>query len=437
MTPTASASWFRLDRFPGVRDTLPAAIREIMQNGLLDRAFQDALLPEFLFPAVAQSRPWRANLGDTVQFTRTGLLAPVDTPITGSDPSASTYGIESYSMTMEQYGNAVDTNMLQSAMTLASKFLEDQQKLAVNAGQSLNRIARSKLYGAYRGGRTWATAGATSDSTIVVYDTAGFTHVLVDGKPTPVSASNPLPITIEGVANTVTAVDTGTNTLTLGTARVDVVGDAVVSNVAPYSIRAGSRDTAYDLTASDVATFALFRSAVARLRRQNVPTVQGTYVAHIDASTEEQLFADTEFQALYRGRAESETFRNQSIGVFGGITWVRNEEVETLPDAATAASNVEVTRPVVVGGQALVAGPFEDMGNLLTELGAASASSEVTMLAGPGGINIARIIRAPQDRLQQVVGSAWSWVGDFAVPSDSVTGDASVYKRAVVVEHAA
>jgi hypothetical protein len=74
-----------------------------------------------------------------VTFTRTGLLTPQTTPITGSDPTVDTYSIEQYSMTMDQYGNAVDTNMLQSAMTLASKFLEDQQKLAINAGQSLNR----------------------------------------------------------------------------------------------------------------------------------------------------------------------------------------------------------------------------------------------------------------------------------------------------------
>jgi hypothetical protein len=44
--------WFDLARFD-VRSTLPAAIREVMQNGLLDRTFQDALMPEFLFPAIA------------------------------------------------------------------------------------------------------------------------------------------------------------------------------------------------------------------------------------------------------------------------------------------------------------------------------------------------------------------------------------------------
>nr|AGS49741.1 hypothetical protein [uncultured bacterium esnapd14] len=74
-----------------MRDTLSAPIREIMQNGLLDRTFQDALLPEFLYPALADMRPWRANLGDTQIFTRRGLLTPKTTPITGGDPAPSTH----------------------------------------------------------------------------------------------------------------------------------------------------------------------------------------------------------------------------------------------------------------------------------------------------------------------------------------------------------
>lgn len=414
-----------------VRSTLPAAVREIMQNGLLDRVFQDALLPEFLFPALATVRPWNANLGDTVTFTRTGLLTPKDTPITGSDPAADTYGVEQYSMTMDQYGNAVDTNMLQSAMTLASKFLEDQQKLAINAGQSLNRVARTKLYQAYAGGRTWCTTAEASDTTIEVASVDGFTHVLVNGKPTAVSATNPLAVKIEGVANTVVAVDEGTKTLTLGTARVDAVGDAVVADNAPVSVRPSAKDTANDLVAADVATFSLFRSAVARLRKQNVPTIGGAYVAHIDPDTEAQLFEDSEFQALYRGRADSPVYANLSLGRFGGIDWVRNNEARTVTNEA----DLTVHQPIVVGGDALIAGPFERMGSLLADIGAAAAG-DIQMVGVNGGVQVARIIRPPQDRLQQVVGSAWSFVGDFAVPSDSVTGDGALYKRAVVVEHA-
>ncbi|SEN85790.1 hypothetical protein, partial [Nonomuraea pusilla] len=270
-----TARWaFQLDRHD-VRSTLPAAIREIMQNGLLYRTFEDALLPEFLYPMIATPRPWSANLGDTGTFTRTGLLNPVTTPITGSDPSTQTYGIEQWSVTMDQYGSAIDTNMLQSRMSLASKYLEDVQKLAINAGQSLNRIARDRLYGAYAGGRTWCTTAGSSDTSIIVQSVKGFETVLVNGKPTPVSASNPLNVTIAGVANTVTGVNTGTSTLTLGTARADVVGDAVVAVNAPVSIRPGTQATAYELSTSNVVTFKMFRAAVARLRKMNVPTLGG------------------------------------------------------------------------------------------------------------------------------------------------------------------
>lgn len=429
--PNALLDWFfDLSRFD-VRSTLPSAIREIMQNGILDRTFQDALLPEFLFPGMATPRPWQANMGDTVTFTRTGLLTPQQTPITGSDPTVDTYGIEQYSMTMDQYGNAVDTNMMQSAMTLASKFLEDQQKLAINAGQSLNRIARTKLFNAYLGGRTFAVGAGTGATALIVDDVTGFSTVLVNGKPTPVSASTPLAITVAGVAKNVTGVNTGTKTLTLDVAATWVDGDAVIAANAPVSFRPGAKATTKLLGSTDVATFSLFRSAVARLRSQNVPTLGGAYTAHIDSTTEQELFADSEFQNLSRGMIESPVWKNLAIGRFGGIDWVRNNEVPTK-----TVGSLVVHEPIVVGGDALIIGPFERMGTLLAELNPEQVEAGDITMIGPPNAQVARIIRPPQDRLQQVIGSAWSWIGDFAAPSDSVTGDASLYKRAVVVQHA-
>jgi hypothetical protein len=100
---------------------------------------------------------------------------------------------------MDQYGQAVDTNMLTSSMALASKFLADVETLGINAGQSINQIARNKLYNAYAGGRTWATAAASSDTSIIVQSVKGFEFVLVNGVPTAVSASNPLSVTVAGV----------------------------------------------------------------------------------------------------------------------------------------------------------------------------------------------------------------------------------------------
>lgn len=432
MSTSTRARWFRLDRHD-VRSTLPASIQAIMQNGILDRTFRDALVPQFLYPAIADSMPWQGSLGDTKTFTRKGLLTPTTTPLAGADISgASSYTFEQWSVTMDQYGLSVDTNMLQSAMTLASKFLADVQTLGINAGQSLNRIARNKLYAAYMGGRTWATASGTSDTTITVQEVAGFTKVLVNGVPTPVSGANPLTITVNGVANTVTgtSVQSGPGNLTLGTARVDAIGDYVVSSNAPVTIRA-TGNTAYDLTTSNVATLANFRAAVVRLRKMNVPTVDGYYTAHIPPDTEGELFADADFKQALQGRVDSPVWQDLSIGRFSGIDWVRNNEVPTV----TSNSGATVFRPIVVGAGALVAAPFEGIGSLLAGTGVEDVPS-IRMVPAAPSTEVALIVRPPQDRLQQVISTSWSYTGDFGVPSDSGTGDAALFKRAVVVEHA-
>lgn len=436
VTETGRGWSFDLGRHD-VRSTLPAAIRAIMQNGLLWKAFEDALLPEFLYPRIADKRPWAGGLGDTTTFTRAGLLLPQTTPLNGADPAVSTYSIEQYSATMNQYGNAMDTSMVQSAMALASKFAEDVQKMGINAGQSVNQIARNKLYAAYAGGRTFATvANGAANVTLNVNDTTGFGTVLVNGVPTAVSGGNPLSITLAGVANTVVAVSaaSGPGTLTLGTAATCAVNDAVVSANAPVSFRPNARATNANLIAGDIANMALFRSAVARLRTMNVDTVDGNYVAHIDPTTEAQLFADADFKQAYQGRGDSAVFGNMSLGVFAGIDWVRNNEA---PLATVGANTVH--RPLVLGAGSLISAPFENMENMLAETGVQDVPN--IKLIGPAeSVQVAAIVRPPQDRLQQVVGSAWSFIGDFCVPSDLTTGgqpgnDAALYKRAVLVEH--
>lgn len=444
MTPTMSAvrprlnraprPWYRLDRHAGVRSSLPAALQAMLQNGMLDRVFRDALVPQFLFPQIADSEPWMGGLGDKKTFTRKGLLAPVTTPVTGSDPSAATYSLEQWSVVMDQYSNSMDTNMLGSALALANKFLSDAATLGINAGQTVNQVARNKLYTAYAGGRTWCTTAGSSDTAIIVQSTNGFETVLVNGVPTPVSGATPLTVSIAGSANTVVGVTPGTpGTLTLGTARVDVAGDYVVAANAPVSIRA-TGNSAFDLSSSNVVTFANFRSAVARLRKMNVPTLPGGYyVAHIDADTEAELFSDADFKQALQGRVDSPIFRDLSIGRFGGIDWVRNIEAPTI--LGGSAGTLAVHRPVVLGANALMNSPLEGTGNLIAGTGVEDVPEIRTINAAPG-VDVTLLVRPPQDRLQQVISTTWSWVGDFGVPSDAGSGDAALYKRGVVIEHA-
>jgi hypothetical protein len=334
---------------------------------------------------------------------------------------------------MDQYANSIDTNMLGSAMALASKFLADVENMGVNAGQTVNQVARNKLYAAYSGGRTWATAASTTSTALVVQSVNGFGTVQVNGVPTSVSGANPLSITVGGTGNTVVGINTATNTLTLGTAISATVGQAVVAANAPVSIR-GTGNSAYDLTSSNLVTLANFRAAVARLRKMAVPTVGGYYVAHIDPDTEAELFADSDFKLALQGRIDSPVYRDLSIGRFAGIDWVRNLEAPVITNGGSS-QNMTVHRPIVLGGNALMSAPFEGTSQLLAGTGVENVPEIRNITAAPG-VDVTLLVRPPQDRLQQVISSTWSWVGDFGVPSDASSGDAALYKRGVVIEHA-
>jgi N4-gp56 family major capsid protein len=437
-TPRA---WFR-PLLHDLRTQLPAAIRGIVQNGLVERAFQNALVPNFLYPQIADLQPIQGSVGDTITKTRTGLLTPITTGLGGNtDPSAATYSMEQFSLTLDQYANSMDTNILQSEIAAANKFLQDIATLGINAGQSLNRIARNRLYAAYGGGVTFVPTGGGTNTVWVVDDASGFDKVLVNGVPTAVSAGSPLNVTINGVANTVVGCVLATNTLTLGTTVAITTGWVIVSAAAPTFVRPNARTSQYTLTSTDVATFATFRSAVARLRAMAVPTVGGYYTAHIDATVEAELFGDADFKQALQGRVDSPIYEDLSIGRFAGIDWVRNIEGPQL-SKTLAAGTLTVHRSIVVGAGALIAGPLADMGGLLMGPdGGADVipnPGHIAMVdAGDSGAEVALIIRPPQDRLQQVVSSTWSWIGDFCVPSDStdvINADAALYKRGVVVE---
>lgn len=409
-------------------NAFPAAISAIIQNGILVRVFEEALKPNLVYRQMATLRPFESNVGETKIFTRTGLLTPKLTPLTpGQDPTASTYSVEQYTMTLNQYGDAMDTNMLTSATALASKFLEDNQKLAFGAAQTLNQLARNEIYGAYKSGNTRAVgAQGTSSATMTVNDVTGFTTQIVNGVQTAVSAGNPLVITIDGVANTVIGYDTGNKTLTLGTATTWADGAQVLAANAPKIFRPNARTTSQKLVAADTASLSVFMDAVAYLRTGNVPTLGGYYPAFIDPTTERQLFADADFKQALQGRVDSPIWQGLSIGRFAGIDWIRTTEAPTV----AGAGGVTVHEPIVCGADALIEGPMQGFGDLLSETGV-QIPGVVTMVNG-----IKMIHRPPLDRLQQNISSAWSWVGDFAVPTDATTGAAAQFKRAAVVEHA-
>lgn len=440
------------------RDVIPQNLQEILQNNLLDRVFEEALVPETLYAPLCDVREWGGGVGDTGIFTKRGILPVSVTPVTGADAPVSEYGFEQYKLRMDQWGLSMDTNMAVSAMALASKWIEDNIAIGENAALTLNILARNALYGVYGEGAAYATVQANSGATaIVLNDASGFTQAITTfaatgGTPpegldatttpvlAPVSSSNPLTVTLDpagaNVTNTVTGVNLATNTITLGSALSGnfVIGKDVVSSIAPVSYRVGGGASANDLTSSNIATLATFRTAQVRLKNMNVPRIGGAYTAHITPQTISELYADPEFQSAARGAVESPVYRELALGRFEGIDWVENNLTPgsggTLAPVLTNVANVPYYRDIVVGAGAVVKGPFQDMANLVARLNAGN-TVEITYHNG-----VARILRGPLDRFGQVLTTTWSWIGGFTSPTDMLTGDSAPYKRAVVIEHA-
>jgi len=482
----------------GFRESLPASLQAILQNGLLDHVFEDALVASFLYDTLADVRPWPGGLGSTSIMTRGGLLTPNTVPITGNDAAVSGYGFEQYQLQMNQYGGSIDTNMATSAMALASKFLEDNTKLGIMAAQSLDLVAQASLYGAYSGGNTYTT-GVQSTTYTPVADLTGFGQTLVADSTTntnaaegnqgvavpslvQVSASNPgyflngvqgiwsytgwQQLGAAGTQGTATnpagagnlsgcvavsgvlgAMAAGQSIVTCLPACTGVYGGNNVvattySPLAPYIVRPNAKTSQWGLQSTDVATLATFRNAVTRLKSQHVPQLKGAYTAHVTPQTVAELFLDTEFQSAYRGGAAttSPVYPDNVVGSniggdatflgrLAGIDWIENTVTPVVYNPAAGFQGA-IYRNIVVGADALIKGPFQDQAGLLASMTSGS-TVEIKELGG-----VVRILRAPLDRLGQVLSSTWSWIGGYTTGSDILTGDNAVYKRAVIVEHA-
>jgi len=482
----------------GFRESLPASLQAILQNGLLDHVFEDALVASFLYDTLADVRPWPGDLGSTSIMTRGGLLTPNTVPITGNDAAVSGYGFEQYQLQMNQYGGSIDTNMATSAMALASKFLEDNTKLGIMAAQSLDLVAQASLYGAYSGGNTYTT-GAQSSTFTPVADLTGFGQTLVadsttntnaaEGNqgvavPSLVQVSSSVPgyflngvqgiwsytgwqqlgaagtqgtatnpagagnlsgcVAVSGVLGAMAA---GQSIVTCLPACTGVYGGNNVvattySPLAPYIVRPNAKTSQWGLQSTDVATLATFRNAVTRLKSQHVPQLKGAYTAHVTPQTVAELFLDTEFQSAYRGGAAttSPVYPDNVVGSniggdatflgrLAGIDWIENTVTPVVYNPAAGFQGA-IYRNIVVGADALIKGPFQDQAGLLASMTSGS-TVEIKELGG-----VVRILRAPLDRLGQVLSSTWSWIGGYTTGSDILTGDNAVYKRAVIVEHA-
>ncbi len=454
-----------------------AFLQPIVQDNTLAREFKDALFPEVLFRAEAPREKWEANLGETRIFTRRGLLRPVVRPIAAAtDPTPKDPSFEQWSVLAAQYTDSMDVHMPSSRTGLSSLFLSNAKTLGLQAGQSVNRVARNKLLTKYCGGHTVATNEGVTTADLPVASLNGFTHVIVSGQELPTSTTNPKAITLGGTALSVilaTPDDTdnplGPGVLTLS-ATASWADDApVLASDRPYIVRSGGGTSVDAVISTDVITSADIRNAVAVLRRDGIPKhPDGYYHMHADPKALSQIFADEEFQSLSQGELDSMEHREFVLGKILGCLVIDNNQAPNVhtsaPEGESGLMEIEregtasdarlspefwaemrnktgvgLLRTIITGGDSLVEMYIDELSEYMSEAGVIGRVGNFAVTNGGLMIpmeGIRFILRAPMDRLQQVPSMTWSFSGDWGVPADLLGGvSGGRYKRAVVIEH--
>ena len=452
---------------------IPPAILNLVQQGLLERAFHDGLFPALLYRGEAQYEEWQGQTGTEIFMTRPGLLAPITTPLVpGMDPVPQTVSFEQWVARLDRYSGTIDTHMPTSAVAQADLFMRNIQQLGLQAGQSLNRLPRNALYKSYLSGQTVTIlVTAVPDTAIRVASLNGFTDVVSRGvnvRPLPVSPSAPLPITINGtIARNVVGAfpddpndpyGPGTLLLDAAVGAVVAVRSSVLSRFKPRVIRCGGGSSIDAIGSTDVLTLQDAINSTNWLRKNNVlPHEDGYYHGHINTDANSQVFQDPAFQRLNTSLPNGEYYQKAFLGTIAGIAFYSNNEnpdytnsgARTLTgtNAAYSAdigaettneSGINIGR-VVITGRGSIYEKGLDENAYVTEAGVTGKIADFQVVNGGVEISTERIrliLRAPQNRLQDQVAATWSITTCFPIPSDAASGGLERFKRAVVIEHA-
>ena len=209
-------------------------------------------------------------------------------------------------------------------------------------------------------------------------------------------------------------------------------GNTATAANASVILRPNTRGNTSQLTATDTLSMGSLLDAVAKLRLNAVPEIDGVYNCYLDPVSARQLFADPDFRQLFTGATSAnQVFRQGMVNDFLGLRFIPT--TEAYVQAHPSLANVLVRRPIVCGQGALVEGDFAGM----AASDVAPSDSIVSVVDG-----VAMVTREPIDRLQQIIAQSWYWIGGFCAPSDTTTNPTTIptatnaaFKRAVMIEH--
>jgi len=438
-----------------------------IQDRTLQRVFRDSLFPRLMFRMEAVAELWTANLGTNQTFSRSALIRPRTRPIQpGVDPMPKSYKTEQWEATAQRWADSIDTHMPTSYVTLASQYLRNMHQLGLQAGQSINRVVRDKLYNAYVAGNTVTTALASSGATTLLLQSVnGFAFILAaTGRQAAVSGSNTIPIKIPAISyvGAITAVTPdiagdfihgGSVTISPAIGADVPARSAVLADNRSVLVYSGGGSSVDDIVASDQFALRDVRAAVAQMRFNNVPTHDdGLYHWHLDPFSESQLFSDNEFQRVAgQSLPDYVHYKRFAAGALLGTVFYRNNEtpfvttVDLDPNEGnthgfevTNAAGINIHRPICTGLGAIEE-KYLDEGKYISEAGVTGKIGEFAVTNMGVQVMTERIrliLRAPLDRLQDMTSSSYSISGDWPVPTDVLApGGSAAFRRAVVVVH--
>jgi len=451
-------------------------LASIIEDETLYRYIFDSLFPTLQYRAECDPiESWEASLGTSQTFTKQGNL-PVNTRprVPNMDPDLKNAPYEQWVANAYPLHDSVNVDMPTVRATIDDGFMRGLKNIIRNAGLTLNRAPRNRLFGAYATGHTTSDTAGSGVTSIAVASIAGFEEQLTaDGKLLPVGVNNPKQFYINGVLQTARViaaaaddplVPNGRGVLTIEAPGVTVAAnDPIVAYDAPTIIRSGGGLSVDALANNDYLTMADIRLALAIMRRNSVPPhPDGLYHVHLDPVAENHLFMDQEFRQAAQGQIRDDMYAQFAIKDLLGCRFYRNEESPTVsnqmglqqsrPSNSTTArlgmdigaevinaSGVNVVRTIITGGESICE-KYIPESDYVTQAGTQGVQKfgTVTVTNNRILIDVERvriIMRAPQNVLQNQVTIAWSWSGDFPIPSDRYGGSTNArFKRACVIE---
>jgi len=452
---------------------------DLFQNGFLARQLEEGLDTYMAYRRHATEIMVDGRIGSQITIPRVGRKGPVTVALNAAGLTAnldnslspSLPAIETYALTLMEWGDTADVDLIGSTAAAADLVKMASRTNGVQAAQSIERLAKIAYHTAYEGGNTWVRGdlSGTTLTTIRVDDVRGFLTVPVNGVPTPVSSLNPLPCyemrTTPGGFNqqfNVTGVTIDNPNVSLypyssldgngnpipdgisgvlaisGATNIPAGGDAIIAANAAKVVRPFNKPSYNILNSGDAATLGTLLDSKTRLEQNAVPTMRDyTYHYLYNPAVMRQLLADQQFIVAYAARKDSEEIKSGQIFVIFGITFIPTTEAYVQAANPLLGIKTTIRRSIMIGDEALLQADYAGL-EMYLNVDGLDPLGGVMMVNG-----VAQIIRPPIDRMLRVLSLTWTWVGAFVAPTDATatpliipTASNALYKRACVIQTA-